>query len=127
MVFYENQELKLTQSGAIRDKVGGVKFFGMLLLYGDEVEPIKTNIDYLRKRPTYKDRRYEAASKKLAKCVSISDISEKLTVMRFCGDNLQEMYELLHQILFDVGDNILKGLRPYSDRVDLEGKNVDKK
>ena len=124
----ENFELNSNKS-TFSQNVTNANTFGSMILIGKRTETIRNRLNCLRTRQpseslldinaiTKKRRREEEPFIFTDILVSVSNLNENITIVRFIGDSMDDIYQLLSSILEPLG------IHPYADRIHggMEGK-----
>ena len=127
---YENLDLFSTNNSTFSQKVGNAHVFGSMILIGKRTESIRNRLNCLRTRQNFhnfeintnkKRRREEEPLNFDDILVSVSNLNDNITIVRFIGDSMDDIYQLLSCILEPL---LFVGIHPYEDRIHggMEGK-----
>lgn len=132
LVFVESADLRSDSYGSIAQKVGGAVAFGILLLSGPLTAKARKELQCLSVRRSFVDQRRDLLGNRdqhedrttSTPWISISNLSNQTTVMRFNVPSAEYGYSLLTEALTSIAP-VLKGSAPYSERQHFRGFDPD--
>jgi hypothetical protein len=135
-ILIENQKLRNTSFGSIRDKQGNCTVFGCVILSGPKTLALRARLSALQQRMTYQQfceattgantahsgaANHTESTSNVSEIyapslVSVSDIDADTKILRFMLGSEEEAYQLLHEVLRPLSEQLV-GYRAYADRL----------
>lgn len=149
VIIFDNLHLEPTMHLSVADKVGYADIFGTIVLYGTRTKAVRDRLTVLTHRQTFKDYRhdsqvshdsrnsYNTSNRGITNgntnaalpylfdepLVSVSHLSNLLTIVKFAHGSIDEAYELVQEILKPINEDI--NHVPYDDRCRDASKAVN--